>query len=140
MRFSQFINTNILIKDIKSYNNDFEGALMRKLSTKEKTKFKSDILTIIKIIFSPTLFNNTEITFVGDNIDLLFSKENYTNYSDKLVINYKDKKYIAPVYILSNCITQLRFAKIMKNINKKIDINEMSLITYDLFEELKIFN
>ncbi|NFF41840.1 hypothetical protein [Clostridium argentinense] len=113
---------------------------MRKLSTKEKTKFKSDILTIIKIIFSPTLFNNTEITFVGDNIDLLFSKENYTNYSDKLVINYKDKKYIAPVYILSNCITQLRFAKIMKNINKKIDINEMSLITYDLFEELKIFN
>lgn len=140
MRYSQFVNTNVLFKDIKEYHLDLLAIHDIKYSKKLRRNTKNNILSIIKILFSPSLFNKSNFTFIGDNIDNLFFDSTYENYEDKLIVELDNNKYECPVYILSNCITPHRFKKVLTNINNKINIQTLTTYEYSLFEILQIYN
>ncbi|GEM_PF-3541919 len=140
MRYSQFVNTSVLMSDIKSQLRDKEEILMKKSSKKSKNKFKLDILKCIKIIFSPNLFIECQIIFIGEDKQEMFKDTKYNSYNDLLIIVYEGKYYEAPVYMLSNCITPRRFSKIIKNIDNKNYIEVMSNIEYYILREINLEN
>lgn len=134
MRYGQYVNTAILMKDINHYLEDKESILMKKIRKTEAKEFKRDILACLKILFSPNLFADSKIIFVGENMENIFSPVKYQDQGDLIVIISNGEKYEVPAFIISNCMTPIRFSKIMKKLNEKNTFVQMNIEKYVVLE------